>query len=298
MLGCNFSTGTIADPIVTAGVLPTPLKSSRARGWKGFVVERYGASDVDFVARSTAALVTVHLGPAVTMVQTRCKTADRRRLSKGNITVTPPGKSKGWQHRGHADFVALWLAPELLRDTAALAGESRPERVRILDNFGTRDPQIERLGVSLLAELEGEGSGGSLYAELLAQALAAHLLRRYSTSGVAVRPAATTLPSFKLRRVTDYINENLGRNIALSEIAQSLAMSSYHFARAFKQTTGIAPHHFVIARRVERAKSLLRETDLSITEIAHRVGCANQSHFSMLFHRATAMTPSLFRQQR
>jgi AraC-like DNA-binding protein len=50
--------------------------------------------------------------------------------------------------------------------------------------------------------------------------------------------------------------------------------------------------------RVEYAKSLLRETELSITEIAHRVGCTNQSHFSVLFHRATAMTPSMFRQQR
>jgi AraC family transcriptional regulator len=72
----------------------------------------------------------------------------------------------------------------------------------------------------------------------------------------------------------------------------------FTLARVFKQTTGIAPHQYLIERRVECAKSLLRETDLSITEIAHRIGCTNQSHFSMLFHRATAMTPSIFRQQR
>ena len=75
-------------------------------------------------------------------------------------------------------------------------------------------------------------------------------------------------------------------------------MSPYHFARVFKQSTGIAPHQFLMERRVECAKSLLRETDLSITEIAHRIGCPNPSHFSRLFHRATTMTPRMFRQQR
>jgi AraC family transcriptional regulator len=279
-------------------MLPAPLESSRARGWNGIVVERYRANDVDVVARSSAVLVTVHLGPAVTMVQTRYKKTDRRRITKGDITVTPPGKSKGWQHRGQADFVALWLAPALIRNAATVAGEIRPERVEILDNFGTRDAQIEQLGLSLLAELECEGFGGRLYVESLASALAVHLLRRYSTAGAAVRPTATVLPSFKLRRATEYINDNLSRGVSLSEIACAVAMSPYHFTRVFKQTTGIAPHQYLIERRVECAKSLLRETDLSITEIAHRIGCTNQSHFSMLFHRATAMTPSIFRQQR
>ena len=298
MFGHYFSAEAIPDPVAIAGVLPTPLESSRARGWNGIVVERYRANDVDVVARSSAVLVTVHLGPPVTMVQTRCKKADRRRMTKGDITVTPPDKSRGLQHRGQADFVALWLAPALLRETAAAAGEIHPERVKILDSFGTRDPQIERLALSLLSELEGEEFGGRLYAELQANALAVHLLRRYSTADVAVRPAATALPSFKLRRATEYMNDNLGRNVALSEIAGELAMSPYHFARVFKQSTGIAPHQFLMERRVECAKSLLRETDLSITEIAHRIGCSNPSHFSRLFHRATTMTPRIFRQQR
>jgi AraC family transcriptional regulator len=298
MFGHYFSAGPIPNPVVIAGRLPAPLESSRPRGWNGIVVERYRANDVEVIAQSSAALITIHLGPPVTVVQTRCKKDDRRRLTKGDITVTQPGKSKGWQHRGQADFVAVWIAPELIRNTAAAAGESRPERVKLRGNFGTRDPQIEQLGLSLLSELEAEGFGDRLYAESIASALAVHLLRRYSTAGATVGRTATMLPSFKLRRATQYINDNLGRNLALSEIARTLAMSSYHFSRVFKQTTGVAPHHYLIARRVECAKSLLRETDLSISEIAHRVGCTNQSHFSVLFHRATAMTPSMFRQQR
>lgn len=298
MVGRYFSAGAVPNPVAIAGVLPTPLESSRARGWNGIVVEHYRANCVDYEVCSAAALVTIHLGTPVTMVQTRCRKADSRRITKGDVTVTPPGKSKRWQYRGRADFVALWLAPALLGNIATAAGEIHPERFKLVDNFGTRDPQIERLGLSLLCELECDGFGGRLYAESLADALAVHLLRRYSTAVAAVRSAVTTLPSFKLRRATEYMNDNLGRNVALSEIAGALAMSPYHFARSFKQSTGIAPHQYLIARRIECAKSLLRETDLSITEIAHRIGCTNQSHFSNLFHRATAMTPRIFRQHR
>lgn len=114
------------------------------------------------------------------------------------------------------------------------------------------------------------------------------------------RPArpASMLPRYKLHRAIDYIDRNLGRDVTLSEMAQTLGMSPHHFAHVFKRTTGLAPHQYLVARRVARAESLLLETDLPITEIAHRVGYANQSHFSTVFHRAAAMTPRMFRQQR
>ncbi len=298
MFGHYVTTGVIPNPVVLAGALPTPLESSRRYGWDSIVVERYHTQSVNVVARSSAAQVTIHLGRPVTMLQVRCKTSDRRRISKGDITVTPPGKRKEWRYRGAADYVALWLAPALIRNAAAVAGEIHPERIKIRDDFGTRDPQVEHIGLALLAELECEGFGGRLYVESLSNALAIHLLRRYSSATVDVHTAATVLPSFKLRRATEYINDHLDKNVTLSELAGALAMSPYHFARVFKQSTGIAPHQYLLNRRVEQAKSLLRDTELPITEIAHRVGCTNPSHFSVLFHRATAMSPSTFRQQR
>jgi AraC-like DNA-binding protein len=110
-------------------------------------------------------------------------------------------------------------------------------------------------------------------------------------------PTVSMLSGHKLSRAVEYIDANLGRHLKLPEIAQTLGMSPHHFAHAFKQTMGVAPHQYLIARRVARAKSLLRETDLPMGEIAYRVGYSNQAHFSTLFHRFAAMTPTTFRQQ-
>jgi AraC family transcriptional regulator len=298
MLGDRWSSGAIPGPVTIAGVLPAPISSSRPRGWSGVILERYRLQGVDATVRSAAVLVTVQLAPTVSIVETGRKQLERRRIAKGDVTVTPPGQVKGWRHPEQAEFVALWLAPALIERIAAEADALPLRAVEIIENFGTPDLHIERIGLSLLCELEHEEIGASVYVESLANELAVHLLRRYSTAARAAMPCADTLPGYKLRRVTEYMNDNLGRDLTLSEIARTVGMSPYYFAHVFKQTTGLSPHKYLVARRVACAESLLRETDLPITEIAHRVGYSSQSHFSTLFHRAATMTPKTFRQQR
>ena len=99
----------------------------------------------------------------------------------------------------------------------------------------------------------------------------------------------------RVQEVLAFIDRNLGERLTLPEMAQVLAINSYHFAHVFKQATGLAPHQYVIRRRLARAKQLLEGTKLPIAEVALAVGCANQSHFSALFHRATGMTPLNYR---
>ena len=99
----------------------------------------------------------------------------------------------------------------------------------------------------------------------------------------------------KMQQALAFIDSHLGDDLTLPQMAEALCVSPHHFAHVFKQKVGVPPHQYVIRRRVERAKSLLDSTDLPIVEIALSVGCANQSHFSALFHRFTGLTPLSYR---
>jgi AraC family transcriptional regulator len=83
--------------------------------------------------------------------------------------------------------------------------------------------------------------------------------------------------------------------LPLEELAAAAYLSPFHFARLFKKVTGASPHAYLAALRIERAKSLLATTDLSITETAARVGYSGSSHFAKAFRHATGLTPRGFR---
>ena len=102
------------------------------------------------------------------------------------------------------------------------------------------------------------------------------------------------LPSYKLNRAIAYIETHLSENISLVDIANAIGMSQYYFGRLFRQTTGRSPYQFVIECRVERAKQLLLESSMSITEIALEVGFCSQSHLTQTFKRILGITPKQF----
>jgi AraC family transcriptional regulator len=103
------------------------------------------------------------------------------------------------------------------------------------------------------------------------------------------------LPRQRLRAVIEYIDEHLGSELSLDDLAAVARLSPYHFARLFKNSTGLPPHQYVIARRVERAKELLRDrVRLPLAEIALEMGFSSQSHFTRHFKRLVGVTPRLF----
>ena len=103
------------------------------------------------------------------------------------------------------------------------------------------------------------------------------------------------LPACRLRRVTQYIQDNLHRKLRLGELSAHVHMSPYHFARLFKRSTGTPPHRFVLRRRIDRATTLLTTGELSIAEVARLVGFQTTSHFTTVFRRITGITPSAYR---
>ena len=107
--------------------------------------------------------------------------------------------------------------------------------------------------------------------------------------------ARTGLPQDKLKAVLGHIDESLGESIKVRDLAQRVGLSQFHFARMFRRSVGRPPHEYLTDLRMERAKRLLRETDLPLSQVATRVGYQTQAHFTGVFHREVGMTPRSYR---
>ena len=215
--------------------------------------------------------------------------------TKGGICVLPAGLDHQAVLEGNSEHLALYLEPSLITKAASeaqLAGS-----FELAERYTRRDPVINTVGLALINELETEGLSGRLYAESLGNVLAVHLLRHYSVASSRRVTFTGGLSAAKLRQVTEFIGDHYGREIKLAELAQVAGMSSFHFAREFKRTTGTTPHQYLIKFRIERAKALLAKRDLPLIEVSLRSGFSHQSHFTRLFRRATGTTPHSYRAQ-
>ncbi|CAN0337760.1 unnamed protein product, partial [Phaeothamnion confervicola] len=103
------------------------------------------------------------------------------------------------------------------------------------------------------------------------------------------------LTQCNLKRISEFVEENLGRSIGLMEMASLVGLSTRHFIRAFSESTGNTPHQYVIGRRIERAKYLLVSEKHSLTEIGLAVGFSHSQHFTTKFKQHTGLCPSDFR---
>jgi AraC family transcriptional regulator len=277
--------------------LPDPMLSSRSRNWDGIVVELRRGRDVDIEIPYREHVVAVILAGGASLYQSRNGRTSLRTLRSGDVILTPAGEPKRWQHAEEAVAIALRLSPSYVARVAEWRA-TRGKNTQLQDNFGTRDPYIEEAALRLLKALEREDGAGRTYVESLTSQLATHLIRHYS---VCAKPAlvlerrAATLSRHKLSRAIEYVESHLSDDLTLHEMAAALALSPGHFAHAFRATVGVPPHQYVLRRRVERAKALLRNSDLPITQIAEQIGSSSPSSFSFLFHRVTGVSPRTYR---
>jgi AraC family transcriptional regulator len=281
--------------MVLAGAMPDPMLSSRGRGWQGVTVELHRFRDLDTLVQASDHVVALHLGGSVTVQREYGGQMRSRAMTPGDITITPVGPPVRWRQAGQSLVLLVRLSPAYIRTVAGDECAMDPDRFEIQPVFSARDTQIEDLGHRLLTGLELEGADSHLHVDTLTCELTIKLLRDYTTMPASPAWTKAKLSPHKLRRAVQFIDDNLRNELTLSEIAEAVALSPGHFAHAFRNATGVAPHRYVVERRVERAKGLLRNSDLPLTEIAELIGCGSHSHFSVLFHRVVGMTPREFR---
>jgi AraC family transcriptional regulator len=214
----------------------------------------------------------------------------------GSIAVVPAGSSVLSRWQGSKDSLLIYLEPSVVTRIGVESFELDPSRIVVPPLVGLNIPELRSAMLAVDAELKAGSVGGSLMIESLANVLAVHLIRHTTRAHRLPVSADGVLPRRKLRTVVEYIMENLGGNPTLEQMAAVVHLSPYHFARQFKAATGLPPHQYLIARRVERAQRLLQgDGELGLVEVALRAGFPDQSRFSFHFKRIVGVTPRQFR---
>ena len=208
-------------------------------------------------------------------------------MLSGEMTLLPRGIPSQWSWNSSCDRLDVILSPDVLGDGTSL---------EVVDRYAFRDAEMEIICRRFYHELSSNGPTAQLYCESLVVNLAVILLLRHSTAS----PATRILPSGGLsrnqaRRVLEYIESNLSCQLTLSKLSEIADLSVHHFARMFKQTVGLAPYRYVLERRLERAKMMLRSAKTSLVDISLSTGFDSQSHFTSTFRRMVGATPNEFR---
>lgn len=274
-----------------------PFRTSCRLNWSGVEVHRYSLHPHEAPEHSYPQLA-VFLPHPPRPVKVELRLAGAKivaELSEGDVSIAPPGVPRSSKVEGCGELTAIFLDPVLVAEVATAQREIYS--FEILPQFAIRDPLIYAIGTALDCQLMAPTPEPPVYAESLATALAAHILAKYSNKTPGP-PRGVSLTKSQLRRSIDFIHANLHTEVSLGEIASAANMSKYHFAKSFRQAVGIAPHQYLVKLRIERARKLLLGDDLSVEEIAHRVGYADKSHFNAQFAKIVGTTPYRYRRTR
>jgi len=228
-----------------------------------------------------------NLSPVQALRQTREGRSFASNMLHGEMTLMPCGVPSQWSWNSTCDRLDVIISPDVFGDGNKLAA---------VDRFLFRDREMEVICHRLYQAVSLGGMADRLYVESLVTQLAVLIRRRHSTASAELGiPPSSGLTRNQARCILDYIESHLSSELRLGELARIAGLSLHHFARMFKRTVGMAPHRYVLERRLERAKGMLRSTRASLVEISLSTGFASQSHFTSTFRRLVGPTPTEFR---
>ncbi|WP_370964895.1 helix-turn-helix transcriptional regulator [Enterobacter wuhouensis] len=209
--------------------------------------------------------------------------------------LMPKESESTWDIRDDLSFVHLYCTDEHLRDVGEKIWDKRPLSLTLDEKIFGSDPKITALYRQFLLGCDWQQKANQLTLSTASTLLMTHLLQNYSSVQWKLPVVTGGLSPFTLRNVLEFIEESLSQPLTLADLAAQAALSEYHFARMFRQSMGLAPHQYVMQRRMEKAKALVQHTAMPLTEIALACGFNSASHFSNRFRCVTGMTPSQLR---
>jgi AraC family transcriptional regulator len=273
-----------------------PKVSSAAANWSGVALEDHTLPACHIPQHEHVGnfLHVVLEGSVRYEVHTRGKTF-KFTANPGTTFVLPSGTIDEISWSGMTHRIAAALHPRLLANT--LEETAHEHEIELTEHWNLTDPNIMATLLAMRTDLDAGSPAGRMYGESLANALAVYLLKRYAVKPRVPAVYRGGLPRHRLKRIIDYIDENLAGDLSLAQLAAVAGMSAHYFAELFRQSTGHAPHQYVLLRRIALAKQRLRDPRRSVTEASLDAGFQNTSHFARVFRKWVGISPSDFRSE-
>jgi|KBSMisStaDraftv2_1062788.scaffolds.fasta_scaffold00926_11 AraC family transcriptional regulator len=250
---------------------------------------------IDVGPRENPHLV-IHVGAPVPIGCERGGEKHRGTRIHGDLDIVPAGVTSRWVLEKEDRALVVSISQDLLGAVAAEMGLD-PKQAVLFNRFQVRDARLEHLAWALKTEMDDNFRNGRLFADSIGTAIACQLMQSHSVAAPKI-PANGNGSGFRLRRVLSHIEENLAEDLSLETIASIGGLSVSHSQRAFRDAVGISVHQYVIQRRVERAKTLLGDENLSIREVALMAGFSHQSHMAYHLRRLFGCSPMEIRRER
>jgi AraC family transcriptional regulator len=267
-----------------------PWLTSADSPWKGIVLERHTVASVEVPEHSHGSLC-MHLQLRGNVeLEWWCNGKNAIETPHaGSLILLPSGTRDRLRWQGTSERLIVSVSPAHMQRAATEAGlVVTPE---IAMNWHLHDEGLRALLAEMGREAEAGWPAGSLYGDLLGMSLVQLLLRRYAVTPVTLEHVQGGMPLPRLRRVLEFAEQHLHTDIRLEQLAAEAGLSAFHFARLFRESTGVTPHQYVLEQRIARAKFLLRLGKQTIAEIALETGFSSATNFIRSFKGRVGATP-------
>ena len=238
-------------------------------------------------------MIIVHLQPEHNSIRRIGDRVEVENVDVGDVAIIPANVNH-WQRieAEVSEGIALTLEPQVI---SYLARETiDPDKLELLPTFAQPDPLIQGLAHNIKACLNADYCD-LLFVESMYQVLAMHLVKNYATRRFNLEDIGNGLPPYQLKKVLNYIHDNLDRKIKIEDLSNLLDLSTYYLCRQFRASVGVSPYRYVIEKRIEKAKTLLKDDKLSLADVAYECGFSSQSQMTQHFRTSLGVTPKVYR---
>jgi AraC-like DNA-binding protein len=216
-----------------------------------------------------------------------------------NTVLFNPARDYLWIRKGTSQqrcpMLLLTIDPTLVNRLDV--GDVDVAKLKFRQQIGIEDQGVRLALLAIKQEIEAPGLNSRLYIDTLLMLLLTRLMRCASNFATPRQPVYVKggLPNWRLKRALELLEADPTKRPTLAELAGPLQLHPTFFCRAFKQSTGLSPHRYLLAHRINRAKEMMKDQSRTLTEIALDCGFSGSSQLSVVFKRITGVSPRIYR---